>query len=202
MTTTDSLSEPSPADSDRFHRGYTTLLTVAAVTLVLDQLTKYLIVVHSGFERHAYPPFGGFEVIPGFFSIVYTVNTGAAWGLLAGRSEILAVIAIAAVVAIFVFRRALELHRPLMQLIFGLILGGIVGNLIDRLFRGHVVDFLDFHFGFYRWPTFNLADSWICIGTVAYVILSFFPGQPETLRVGRREGDRRLSDRSTAEDRT
>ncbi|MFZ9683039.1 MAG: signal peptidase II, partial [Cephaloticoccus sp.] len=67
------------------------------------------------------------------------------------------------------WRRALGLRDRLAQVAFGLLVGGIVGNLVDRIQHQHVVDFLDFHFGSYVYPTFNVADSAICVGVVLYL---------------------------------
>ena len=74
--------------------------------------------------------------------------------------------------AIYVWRRALSLKTRPVQISFGLLCGGIVGNLVDRLVHGHVIDFLDFHFGSYVYPTFNIADSGICVGVAIYLIWS------------------------------
>ena len=152
---------------------YRRLLILSGVTLLLDQLTKYWIHEHSGFPLGAYPPEGGIEVIPGFFSLVFNINTGAAWGLFSNYGGVLALLAVAVLVSIVAFRRSLELHRPFLQISFGLIVGGIIGNLIDRLRFRYVIDFLDVHLGFYRWPTFNIADSGIVIGVGLYLYWSF-----------------------------
>lgn len=146
---------------------------VLAGIVLLDQATKWIIVSHSGFPRGFYPPSGGVEVIPGFFNLVYAINHGAAWGMLQGYAWLLVCLAILVLALIGFYRRELELHRPFRQILFGLISGGIVGNTIDRLFRGHVVDFLDFHLPFYRWPTFNVADSAIVVGTIWFILLQF-----------------------------
>lgn len=161
-------AEPSPA-STRYQRFWLTLLAI----LVSDQLTKWIIVEQSGFTRGLYPPFGGMEIVSGFFNIVYAVNYGAAWGMLEGFSWLLIALAVLVLVLIIVFRRELALANHAHQWSFGLIIGGIIGNTIDRLFRGHVVDFLDFHLPWYRWPTFNIADSAIVVGTLLYIYLQF-----------------------------
>jgi signal peptidase II len=142
------------------------------VTILLaDQLTKWVIVDHSGLTLGLYPPFDGFEIIPGFFNIVHSVNYGAAWGILEGYAWLLILLAVLVLALIGIFRQQLGLSRTAQQLCFGLIGGGIIGNTLDRLFRGHVVDFLDFHLPFYRWPTFNIADMAIVIGTFWYIFL-------------------------------
>jgi signal peptidase II len=147
--------------------------SLAAAVFLFDQATKWLIVDVSGFALGAYPPHGGLEMVPGFFSLVYAVNYGAAWGMLQGFTFLLVGLAVLVLVLLAVFHRSLELHKPLHQVCFGLITGGILGNTLDRVFRGHVVDFLDFHLSFYRWPTFNLADSAIVAGTFLYIFLQF-----------------------------
>ena len=82
-------------------------------------------------------------------------------------------LAVLVLVLIATFRKDLGIHKTSHQWCFGLISGGIIGNTVDRLFRGHVVDFLDFHLPFYRWPTFNVADSAIVVGTLWYIYLQF-----------------------------
>ncbi|KAF0095670.1 MAG: signal peptidase II [Puniceicoccaceae bacterium 5H] len=144
---------------------------VSVLILGLDQLSKLYIAQVSGLPLNN--PHDGWEVIPGFFHIVYTVNFGAAWGMLSGMGWLLIVLAIAALIGIFSFRRSLELHRPYLQIIFGLIVGGIIGNTIDRLAHGYVIDFLDFNLQFYQWPTFNFADCGIVVGICLYLLWSF-----------------------------
>ncbi len=165
--------QPSPACGRRLCR-YRMLLLISVLVFVIDQLTKYLVAKVSGLVLGAYPPFGGVEVIPGFFNIVYSVNSGAAWGMFEGHSVLLALLAIIVIGMIVLLRRHLELDKPFMQVSFGLMLGGIVGNLVDRAVFGYVIDFLDFDLGFYRWPTFNIADCGIVVGVGLYIVRSFF----------------------------
>jgi len=150
------------------------LFAVAPVAFVLDQICKYWIAFVSGLELGAYPPRGGLVIIPDFLNIVYAVNYGAAWGILQGHGFWLVLLAIAFLALIYIFRKSLELNRPIVQWVFGLIVGGILGNATDRILHGHVIDFIDVDLGFYRWPTFNIADSCIVVGTAIYVALSFF----------------------------
>lgn len=175
MTGTTELPSPPPASRipSRLVRFWGTF----GVILVGDQVTKWIIVSLSGFTLGLYPPFGGVEIIPGFFNLVYAVNYGAAWGMLEGFSWLLIALALLVLGLIAVFRKDLELHQWPQQWAFGLICGGIVGNTLDRLFRGHVVDFLDFHLPFYRWPTFNIADSAIVVGTLWYILLQLRPSR-------------------------
>ena len=148
---------------------------------VADQATKLWIVHELPFGTGAWHfaesyqigwRHGGLEVIPGFFYITHVGNTGAAWSMFSGRSGWLALLAAATLLAIYFWRRSLGLQERFVQVGFGLLCGGILGNLVDRLQYGHVIDFLDFHFGTYVYPTFNVADSGICIGVGLYLIHS------------------------------
>jgi signal peptidase II len=147
---------------------YRMLLILALGVFVADQVSKAWII-----SRMAYPTYGPgsgeITVIPDFFNIVHVGNTGAAWSMFSGKSVMLASLAGATLVAIFVWRRALGLRDQVAQVAFGLLCGGIVGNLIDRLHYHHVVDFIDLHFGTYTYPTFNIADSGICVGVILYI---------------------------------
>lgn len=150
---------------------YKRLLVIAALVLAADQASKAWIAARLAFNTYGETN-GAIPVIRGFFYIVHVGNTGAAWSILSGRSLVLAVLAAATLAAIFVGRKALGLAALHTQTCFGLMCGGIAGNLFDRLTRGHVVDFLDFHFGSYIYPTFNVADSAICVGVVLYAFSS------------------------------
>lgn len=152
---------------------YRWLLGLATGVFVLDQVTKLWIAATLPFNTYGAP--GHIEIVPGFFNLVHVGNTGAAWSVLSGRSTLLALLALVALAAIFLFRRHLGLERRVVQIVFGLLCGGILGNFVDRIAYGHVVDFLDFHFGSYIYPTFNVADSGIVCGVALYVILSFRP---------------------------
>jgi len=162
---------------------YRLLIISATVIFLLDQLTKAWIFNNLPLGSYFYPD--SIEVIEGFFYIVHIGNEGAAWGMFAGNSGWLALFAIVALYGIYKIRHTLELDRRIMQLSFGLLIGGIIGNLVDRLVHGHVIDFLDFHFPFQipwimptgRYPSFNIADSGIVVGVIIYIGVSFLsPG--------------------------
>jgi len=138
---------------------------------VLDQVTKFLIV--ANLPTGTYGPPKHIEIIRGFFNLVHVGNTGAAWSLFTGKSTLLAVLALSTLAAIFLWRHSLGLRLLPVQISFGLLCGGITGNLLDRLVYHHVIDFLDFHFGNYVYPTFNIADSGICVGVGIYLCYSF-----------------------------
>lgn len=151
---------------------YKTLWALGTLTLVLDQLSKYWVCLRLPFGT--YGPPDAIPVIDGFFNIIHVGNTGAAWSMLSGRSVLLAAIAAITLVAIYIWRKALCLKEGTVQIAFGLLCGGIIGNLVDRLHFGYVVDFIDLHFGSYIYPTFNVADSGICVGVVIYLWHSLF----------------------------
>ncbi|MFO1446603.1 MAG: signal peptidase II [Opitutaceae bacterium] len=156
---------------------YRLLWILAAVTFALDQASK--IWINSHMPLGTYGPPGAVTVIEGFFYLVHVGNTGAAWSMLSGKSVFLATLAVFTLGAIFIWRHTLGLRNQFVQTAFGLLCGGIAGNLVDRLVHGHVIDFLDFHFGSYIYPTFNVADSGICVGVVLYMIWSLKTPDPK-----------------------
>ena len=169
-------SAPAPARTRTERvRAYRWLLLIAGGVLVLDRITKAWICAQLPYPTYGYP--GQVVVIEDFFNLVNVGNTGAAWRLFSGRSTALAVLAVATLIAIYAWRRPLGLRVRIVQISFGLLCGGILGNLLDRLLYHHVIDFLDFHFGSYVYPTFNVADSGICVGVVIYLLYSL--RQPE-----------------------
>jgi signal peptidase II len=116
--------------------------------------------------------------IEGYESLLeftYVTNPGAAWSMFSDYPQVLTALAGIALICIFVFRKSLELHKPSLQIIFGLICGGIAGNLCDRIFRNpaEVVDFIDVFLPLldYDYPVFNIADSGIFIGAISYMLI-------------------------------
>ena len=159
-------------------RAYRLLWAIAGAVFAADQATKWWIVTRIPFNPlHSHGTGADIEVIRGFFYIIHVGNTGAAWSMFSGRSVLLASLAAATLFAIFFWRHALGLRDRLSQICFGLLCGGIVGNLVDRLLHKHVIDFIDLHFGSsYIYPTFNVADSGICIGVILYLWQSLKQG--------------------------
>ena len=173
--------QPSPVSRKSYFvrlSAYRALWIIATITFVLDQVTKSMIAARLPFG--SYGPGARIEVVRGFFNLVHVGNTGAAWSMFSGGSFGLALVAMGALAAIFYWRRTLGLHHRGVQPAFGLLCGGILGNLVDRVRYGHVIDFLDLHFGNYIYPTFNVADSAICIGVFWYILWSL--RQPATTK--------------------
>ena len=132
----------------------------AICILILDQVTKYIII-------EKLPINSSIEVIGGFFYITNVKNTGAAFGLFQDSIGILTIISIVAIVLIIILKITLKLNYAFYNVSLGFILGGALGNLIDRYFVGEVTDFINFTF----WPVFNIADSFIIIGFCLIIIL-------------------------------
>jgi len=150
------------------------IFALALLIIALDQFTKWL-VLHTIYAGDEIP------VIPGFFNLAHRANTGAAWSLFTGNNSVLAIVAIVAIVALFLARRQFHSERLTGQFALGLIFGGIIGNLTDRLLPGRhaVVDFL--HFYMQRrgssepldFPAFNVADSAICTGVALIFLINW-----------------------------
>ena len=142
-------------------------VVVAGAVVALDQATKWL-------ARQAFPHEGaGCGVIPGLLDFCLVRNTGAAWGVLSGRQTFLIVFSLLMLGFLVWRRQALLGNLPLRWLVLGLLAGGICGNLIDRVWLGSVVDFIDFHWGRSHFPAFNVADSSLCIGVGLFLLLQW-----------------------------
>ena len=150
--------------------------------IAFDQATKCLVRAH--FALHESRP-----VIRDFFSLTYVQNRGAAWGILAGWR--IALVAIAAVMLFVLahYREKIFGTRAIGRVSFVLLVAGIIGNVIDRVWLGYVVDFLDFYVGTSHFPAFNVADSCICIGVGLYMLASLALGNREE-GTGKREQGR------------
>jgi len=144
------------------------VLILALVVVTLDQLTKLW--VRGAFIYGGEPQ----AVIPGFFNLVYVRNEGAAWGMLGGQMPILIILSIVVLILLAVYHRKVLNPTIDHRIALGLMVGGICGNLIDRIRVGWVTDFLDFHIGPYHWPSFNVADSAICIAVGLYLLSSLW----------------------------
>ncbi|GFK94234.1 Lipoprotein signal peptidase [Fundidesulfovibrio magnetotacticus] len=149
--------------------------SLAAVVTLLDQLTKFQV-------QKALPLFATREVLPGFFNLVHILNKGAAFGFLNDPDTswqtyfFIAVVALAVVIVLNLLSKA-DNEPRLFVVSLGLILGGALGNLADRVRLGEVVDFLDFHLGGYHWPAFNVADIAITLGSLALIFSCYLRGK-------------------------
>lgn len=145
----------------------------------LDQTTKFWVMHHFVLHESR-------AVIPDLFNLTYLTNNGAAFSILAGqpalwRQVFFIATASAALVFIWMAQRSFGRRSPLYTLALALIAGGAIGNLIDRIRFGFVIDFLDVYVGSYHWPAFNIADSAITVGVSLFIVknLLFDRQQPE-----------------------
>lgn len=148
---------------------YVILLAVSLVTIVLDQLTKLYI-------ASTFTLYESVTVLENFFHITYILNPGAAFGIFAGKAAAFRVpffliLSFVASVGIVIFYRSVE--DRLVRAALSLILGGAIGNMIDRARLGEVIDFIDVHWYNNHWPAFNVADSAITIGVVLMILDMF-----------------------------
>lgn len=142
-------------------------ILIAAVAIALDQFTKWLIATRMT-ELQEIP------IIPGFFSLQFIRNPGAAFGMLANQTWFFVLVTLGAVGFILYYLRQQASRHWISTLALGLLLGGAIGNLIDRLRFGRVVDFLLFYWRDYYFPNFNVADICITVGVgllVLYLLL-------------------------------
>jgi signal peptidase II len=151
------------------------VLTLVATVVALDQVSKWWIA--RNMELHQ-----SLSVIEGFFNITYVRNAGAAFGLLAGlpaavRAPLFVGVSLLALTVLVVFFRGLRPEERGLRLALAAVLGGALGNLIDRIRYGEVIDFLDVHWRGYHWPAFNLADSCITVGIAVLILRSLMSGR-------------------------
>jgi signal peptidase II len=157
--------------SDGLSAKWKLVLSWLVPIIVLDQLTK-IIVDRTMPLHHSIP------IVDGFFSLTYVRNTGAAFGIFAGSHEVFRLpfligVSILAIGFIVVMLKRLRGDATGLITALTFILGGAIGNLIDRVLHGEVIDFLDVYYSNYHWPAFNLADSFITVGvtiTLFYLV--------------------------------
>lgn len=131
----------------------------ASIVIILDQLIKVLVIHFLQIQKEVI-------IIPNIFSLYYTKNTGAAFSILENQTLLLIIISVVFIMIIHNYIKKEKSINITTQLVTGLIIGGIFGNLIDRIIHKSVIDYLLFHINDYYFPVFNLADSAICIGAL------------------------------------
>ena len=132
-------------------------MIIAAIAVGLDQLTKWLVMTRM-------TEFQEIPIIEGFFSIQFVYNPGAAFGILTNQRWLFVIVGIVALFLMFHYLRGPASRHWMSTLALGLLMGGTVGNLIDRIRAGEVVDFLLFYWRDYYFPNFNVADTCITVG--------------------------------------
>ena len=138
-------------------------LFITIIILVLDQITKFIIASSMKVGD-------SFEVIPNFLNITSHRNDGAAWGILSGKMSFFFIIPIIILVVLIVFYIKEAKNNLLMQIAISLLFAGALGNFIDRVLHGEVVDFVDTYIFGYNFPIFNVADSSLTIGVLLIII--------------------------------
>jgi len=156
---------------------YIKLAVVAGLVVLADQITKALIITYLPYHQ-------SITVIAGFFDLTHIHNPGGAFGLMANMSATVRTVVFlfassAAVGLIFYLYKKTPSSYPFLAVGFALIFGGAIGNLIDRVRLGIVVDFLDVYVGKYHWPAFNIADSAITVGIFIFGFHLLFKKLPE-----------------------
>ena len=155
----------------------TRLIVISGVLVLLDQVTKMMITYYL-------QPYHSLTVIPGFFNLTHIYNPGGAFGFLADsdpmlRKVIFLFVSLLAVGLILWYYMKTPSSYLFLSSAFAMIFGGAIGNLVDRIRLGKVVDFLDFYVGTFHWPAFNVADSAITIGIGIFILHLLFKKIPE-----------------------
>ncbi|MGP4040375.1 signal peptidase II [Gracilibacillus sp. D59] len=140
---------------------------VALAVVIVDQLTKWLVVTNMEIGERI-------TVIESFFYLTSHRNSGAAWGILEGQMVFFYIITLIVVAFIIFYIQKFAKESKWLGLALAFVLGGAIGNFIDRLFRKEVVDFLDVYIGTYDYPIFNIADSSLVVGVIVIFIYTLF----------------------------
>lgn len=142
------------------NKKHITIFSISLIIILLDQLTKYL--VRQNIQLNESLP-----IIKNVLHLTYITNTGSAFGLFKGLNSFFVILSFVVICGIFYFSKKIKNSENVMQFAIGLLLGGTIGNLIDRLVFGAVIDFIDFRI----WPVFNIADSSVTISIILLIIL-------------------------------
>jgi signal peptidase II len=145
----------------QYYLGISIFITI--VILILDQITKFIIASSMKVGD-------SFEVIPNFLNITSHRNNGAAWGILSGKMSFFYIITIIILIVLIVFYIKEAKHNLLMQVAISLLFAGALGNFIDRVLHGEVVDFVDTYIFGYNFPIFNVADASLTIGVLLIIV--------------------------------
>src|SRR5699024_2423909 len=138
---------------------------LAIFVIAVDQLTKWVVVKTMELGEKI-------TVIENFFYLTSHRNSGAAWGILQGQMGFFYVVTAIVVVGLIYFMQKYARERKMLAIALSLILGGAIGNFIDRLFRKEVIDFFDFMIFRYDYPIFNIADSALVVGVIIVIIMT------------------------------
>ena len=154
------------------------IIIIASIITILDQISKILI-------KSMFNVGDSLKIIKNFFYIKYIKNYGASWGVLSGYRLFLIIVGLLAVIIVFSYIKELK-NNKINTLGYSFLLGGIIGNLIDRIIYGYVIDFLDFIIFGYDYPIFNIADTFIVLGGV-FIIISMIKGDSNEISSKRKK---------------
>ena len=135
------------------------ILPISLLLVVIDQIVKILVISKLALQQ-------SITIINNFFNITYVRNTGAAWSILSGNVLLLIMISVLALVAIYYYLIKDKKLNKIDMISYSMLVGGIIGNLIDRIVHGYVIDYLDFKIFNYNFPIFNVADTLIVISII------------------------------------
>jgi signal peptidase II len=156
-------------------KGVVLLFLLSFFLLVIDQGTKWLVVNQIPYGK-------SISIFPNFFRLTYVKNTGAAWSLFMGNQILLIVMTLTVLFFFFLYLYKKESINKFDILIYGGLLGGIFGNLIDRIRLNYVIDFFDFTIFHYNFPVFNVADIFIVLAGMILIIKIFKEGDSNVVR--------------------
>ena len=143
-------------------KNHLVLYIISLVVIIVDQLTKFLVVSNMNIANEI-------EIIHNFFSIFYVTNTGAAFSSFRDQTTLLIIVSIFCIAIINAIIQRERFNNKLSVISLGLLLGGMIGNLIDRVIYKNVIDFLSFNIFGYKFPVFNIADICITLGVFIYI---------------------------------
>lgn len=148
---------------------------VCIISIIVDQIIKFIIKANMNIADTI-------NIIPNFFRITFLKNEGAAFSILSGNRLLFIFITVLVLILFYFFLLKNKKIIKTKQLLYGLLLGGIIGNFIDRILYGYVIDYLDFNIGGYNYPVFNIADSLIVISIIWLIVLSVKEDKNESRR--------------------
>lgn len=148
---------------------------VCIISIIVDQIIKFIIKANMNIADTI-------NIIPNFFRITFLKNEGAAFSILSGNRLLFIFITVLVLILFYFFLLKNKKIIKTKQLLYGLLLGGIIGNFIDRILYGYVIDYLDFNIGSYNYPVFNIADSLIVISIIWLIVLSMKEDKNESRR--------------------
>lgn len=141
----------------------TIIIILSIIFLIIDQITKILVV-------NSLVPGENIEIIKNIFNIIYTNNTGAAFSILLGKRIFLIVVAVLIIGVLLYYIKRNKIEKKIDIIALSFVIGGSLGNLIDRIVRGYVIDFISIKIGNYNFPIFNVADALIVVGVILLLL--------------------------------